>query len=69
MLLNSKGGTKIVKKAKPSFNRQEKAILKVTAEARRPMSIKEVAEKAHMSWTTAKKYMLKLEKRGWLKKE
>jgi len=53
-------------KKKPKFNRQEKAILKVVFEEQRTMSIKEIAEKAHMSWPTAKKYVERLAKRGWL---
>jgi len=53
-------------KKKPSFNRQEKAILKVLFEHRRPMSIRELAEKTNMSWVTAKKYIKKLKERGWI---
>ena len=49
---------------KPSFNRQEREILRVLYESRKPMSVREIAEKADMSWVTVKKYLKKLEKRG-----
>jgi len=49
---------------KPSFNRQEREILRVLYESRKPMSIREIAEKANMSWVTAKKHLKKLEERG-----
>lgn len=57
------------KKKRTIYNRQEKAIMKVLYDSRRPMSIREIAEKAHMSWTTARKYIHQLEKKGWLEKE
>ncbi len=53
-------------KKKPHFNRQEKAILKVLYDSNRTMSIKEVADKSHMSWVTAKKYLKILVQRGFL---
>ena len=49
-----------------NFNRQEKAILKVVFEEQRTMSVKEIAEKAQMSWITAKKYVKNLIMRKWL---
>ena len=57
------------KKAKPHFNRQEKAILKVLYEERRWLSIKELAEEAHMSWVTANKHLKNLVKKNWVQKE
>jgi len=51
---------------KTNFNRQERAILKVAFEEQRVMSVKEIAEKAQMSWVTARKYVENLLKRGWL---
>ncbi len=51
---------------KPSFNMQEKAILKVVFEGQRPMSTREIAERSQMSWITARKYISRLIERGWL---
>ena len=56
-----------MKGKKPAFNRYEKAILRVTAQYGRPMSIKEIAEKTNMSWVTSKKYAKLLKARNWLK--
>ena len=53
-------------KKKSHFNRQEKVILKILHESRRPMAIREVAEKTQMSWVTAKKYLIKLKERGFI---
>lgn len=50
--------------AKPHFNKQERAILKVLYEARRTMTIRDIAEKSGMSWVTAKKYLKRLKERG-----
>lgn len=50
-------------KEKP-LNKHEKTILRVLAQHRRPMSIKEIADKAGISWVTARKYLIKLEKEG-----
>lgn len=51
---------------KSSFNMQEKVILKIAFEEQIPMSIKEIAERAQMGWTTTKKYVERLIGRGWL---
>ncbi len=53
-------------KKKPHFNRQEKAILKVLYDSHRTMSINEVADKSHMCWVTARKYLRILVQRGFL---
>ena len=55
---------KLVKK--PQFNRQEKAILKVMYESGRAMTTKEIAEKAHISWITTKKWLKILKEREWI---
>lgn len=55
--------------AERRFTRQEKLILKVLFENRRCMSLKEIAEEAHMSWVTSRKYVERLTKRGWVIKE
>ncbi len=52
--------------SKPHFNRQEKAILKVLYEERRNLSLREIAEKTHMSWVTVRKYVDQLTKKGWI---
>jgi len=54
------------RKKTSKFNRQEKAIIKTLYDTRRPMSIKEIANKSHMSWITARKYIKKLEDKGWI---
>ena len=48
------------------LNKQEKLILQTLYRARRFMSIKEIAEKAGMSWVTAKKYLKSLEDKKWI---
>jgi DNA-binding IclR family transcriptional regulator len=50
-------------KRKPYFHKQERAILRALYRERRPMSIREIAEKAEMSWITARKYLKRLIKR------
>jgi len=57
------------RKNKSHFNRQEKAILKILYEERRGMSIKELSEKSHMSWVTAKKYIDRLIKKDWIEEK
>ena len=54
---------------KPIFKPQEKSIIKVLHDENRWMSIKEVAEKANISWVTARKYLEKLIKDGVIEKE
>ena len=53
-------------KKKNYFNKHEKAILKVIYDSRRAMTIREIAEKTHISWVTAKKYLKKLVDRGFI---
>lgn len=50
------------------FNKIEREILRVTFKERRLLTIKEIAEKVGVSWATARKYVLKLEKDGYLVK-
>ena len=52
-------------KRKSRFSRKEKAIMRVLYEARKPMSIREISEKADMSWVTVRKYLNTLERRGF----
>ena len=42
------------------FNKEERSILKVLYEARRPMSISEIAKEARVSWATVNKYLPQL---------
>jgi len=44
------------------FNKNEKIILKTIFSERKPLSIKELSEKADMSWSTVSKYSKKLQK-------
>ena len=53
---------------KLSINRYELAILKVIHDSRRPMSINEIAEKAGISWITCRKYIQKLYRKEYIKK-
>jgi len=46
------------------FNKEERAILKVLYEARRDMTILEIAEEAKVSWATVNKYLPSLVERG-----
>jgi len=46
------------------FNKNEKAILKVLYDARRYMPIREIADKAGMSWVTVRNYIKKLKEKG-----
>jgi len=39
-----------------SFGKFETLILQITYKSRRPMSIREIAEKADLSWVTCRKY-------------
>ena len=55
-----------MKRKRPAFNKYERAIIKATALSRRPMSIKEIAEKSDTSWVTGRKYIRRLKDRGWL---
>jgi len=54
---------------KPILKPQERAIIKVLHDENRWMSIKEVADKAKISWVTARKYLEKLFKNGVIEKE
>ena len=51
------------------FNKIEREILRVLFNERRFLTIRELAEKTGISWATAKKYILELEKRGFLERE
>jgi predicted transcriptional regulator len=51
------------KKEKPPLNKSETAIMKVIYSARRPMTTRDIAEKAGLSWTTARKYLNSLYKK------
>ena len=48
------------------FGKFETLILQVTYKARRPMSIREMAKKADLSWVTCRKYAKDLIDRKWL---
>ena len=50
---------------KPSFSKHERLILEKLYKHNRPMSISELAG-SNMSWVTTKKYLKKLEKRGYV---
>ena len=49
---------------KTQFNKIEKAIIKVLAQHRGELSIKEIANRAGVSWVTARKYLKKLAAEG-----
>jgi DNA-binding GntR family transcriptional regulator len=51
-----------------NFNKIEREILRVAFKERRLLTIKEIAEKVGVSWATARKYVLKLVKEGYLVK-
>ncbi len=55
------------KKKKPPFNRYEREIIKLSFGTGRPMSTKEIADKADMSWVTSRKYVNRLKRKNWLK--
>ena len=49
------------------INKHERIILDVLYLAWRPLNTKEIAEKANISWATAKKYLKRLYRKGHLR--
>jgi len=54
---------------KTYFNKNEKAILKVIYDSRRFMTIRDIAKKADLSWVTTRKYLKKLQEKGYVKEK
>ena len=50
------------------FNYNEKRIINLLYVARRPLTTKQVANKTHMAWQTAKDYLTELQKKGYMNK-
>jgi predicted ArsR family transcriptional regulator len=46
------------------FNKHEREILRTLYSERRPMSLRELSDKADVSWVTAKKYTDNLNEKG-----
>ena len=53
---------------KPLINNYELLILKAIHDSRRPLSINEIAEKAGISWITCRKYIQKLYRKKYIRK-
>ncbi len=50
-----------------ALTKSEKLILKAMYQEHRPMSIREISEKAGVSWATVKKYIPKLLQKKYIK--
>lgn len=59
-------GIKMPKEKKRYFTKNERLILKVVHDRRSPLTIREIAKKAGLSWVTTKKYLKILTKKGWI---
>jgi predicted transcriptional regulator len=51
-----------------AWTKYEKWMLKAMYQEHRPMSVREISQKAHISWITADKYIPELLKKGIIKK-
>lgn len=59
-------GVKMPKKKK-HFSKNERLILRVLHSERAPLTIRKIAEKSGLSWTTTRKYLRILVQKGWVK--
>lgn len=51
-----------------AFNPNEKRIINMLYVARRPLTTKQISEKAGVAWQTAKDCLLELQKKGYVNK-